>query len=518
LSDSEPCRQSLFRLIGVPFMGSEMEISNMNRTEVDNFLNRLGAIRALVIGDLMLDEYLWGKTDRISPEAPVQVVDITREDLRLGGAGNVINNLVTLGCRVHVASVLGDGHDGELLRGMLSDKQVDTAGVLLDPQRTTSRKTRILASHQQMMRIDRESRTPITAAQEEELACWVGKHAGEFDVILISDYLKGVLTEGLLQAVIAIGKSQGIPVVIDPKGDDYRKYRGATLLTPNRKETEVASRVTISDLDSLRRAGRALLESLDLETLMVTRSEEGISIFFKDGNEIHLPTEAREVYDVTGAGDTVLSLIGVGLACGLAIEDAARMANLAAGIAVGKLGTSTVSVEEIREVFSRQFPEGDVKIKRRDTLARILETEHQRGKTIVFTNGCFDLLHVGHVKYLQKARQLGDLLVLGLNSDDSIRRLKGPSRPLIGEEERAHILAALACVDYVVVFDEDTPLELIRLLRPHILVKGGDYTPEGVVGKDLVESYGGRVALIDLVDGRSTTNIIERILDRYEPG
>jgi D-beta-D-heptose 7-phosphate kinase/D-beta-D-heptose 1-phosphate adenosyltransferase len=280
----------------------------------------------------------------------------------------------------------------------------------------------------------------------------------------------------------------------------------------------VASRVTITDGESLRRAGRTLLESLDLETLMVTRSEEGISIFFKDGNEIHLPTEAREVYDVTGAGDTVLSLIGVGLACGLPIEDAARMANLAAGIAVGKLGTSTVSVEEIREVFIRQFPEGDVKIKRRDTLARILETEHQRGKTIVFTNGCFDLLHVGHVKYLQKARQLGDLLVLGLNSDDSIRRLKGPSRPLIGEEERAHILAALACVDYVVVFDEDTPLELIRLLRPHILVKGGDYTPEGVVGKDLVESYGGRVALIDLVDGRSTTNIIERILDRYEPG
>jgi D-beta-D-heptose 7-phosphate kinase/D-beta-D-heptose 1-phosphate adenosyltransferase len=495
-----------------------MEIHVMNRTEVEKFLNRLASIRALVIGDLMLDEYLWGKTERISPEAPVQVVDITMEDLRLGGAGNVINNLVTLGCQVHVAGVLGDGRDGELLREMLTAKQVDTVGLLYDPQRTTSRKTRILASHQQMMRIDRESRTPITPEQEARLANWVRDHAAEFDVILISDYLKGVLTENLLQAVIAIGKERNIPVVIDPKGDDYGKYRGATLLTPNRKETEIASRIAITDEESLRLAGRTLLETLELETLIVTRSEEGISIFFRNGDEMHLPTEAREVFDVTGAGDTVLSLIGVGLACGLAIEDAARMANLAAGIAVSKLGTSTVSVEEIREVYSHQFSEGDAKIKRRDSLARILETERQRGKTIVFTNGCFDLLHVGHVKYLQKARQLGDLLVLGLNSDDSIRRLKGPSRPLISEDERAHILAALACIDHVVVFDEDTPIELIRLLRPHILVKGGDYTPEGVVGKDLVESYGGRVALIDLVDGRSTTNIIERILDRYEQG
>ncbi len=490
----------------------------MNRTEVEQFLDRIHAVRALVIGDLMLDEYLWGKTERISPEAPVQVVDIMNEDLRLGGAGNVINNLVTLGCRVHVAGVLGNGQDGDLLRGMLEEKQVDTAGLLFDPLRKTSRKTRILASHQQMMRIDRETREPISAEQEQALSDYVRENADRFDVILISDYLKGVLTEGLLQQIISIGKDRGLPVVIDPKGNDYRKYRGATLLTPNRKETEVASRVAITDQESLRLAGRTLLESLDLETLVVTRSEEGISIFFRDGREVHLPTEAREVYDVTGAGDTVLSMIGVGLACGLAIDDAARMANLAAGIAVSKVGTSTVGVDEIREVFAHQFLEGDAKIKRRDILQRILETERQRGKTIVFTNGCFDLLHVGHVKYLQQARRLGDLLVLGLNSDASIRRLKGPNRPLIGEQERAHILAALTCIDYVVIFDEDTPIELIRLLQPHILVKGGDYTPETVVGRDLVESYGGRVALIDLVDGRSTTNIIERILDRYEQG
>ncbi len=488
----------------------------MNRSEVEQFLARIGAVRALVVGALMLDEYLWGKTERISPEAPVQVVDITSEDLRLGGAGNVINNLVTLGCRVHVASVLGNGQDGDLVRSMLEKIQVDTTGLLFDPQRKTSRKTRILASHQQMMRFDRESREPISAEQEQALAAYVREQAARFDVILISDYLKGVLTEGLLQQIIRIGKEQGLPVVIDPKGSDYRKYRGATLLTPNRRETEVASRVAITDQASLRQAGQALLKNLELETLVVPRSEEGISIFFQDGQEVHLPTEAQEVYDVTGAGDTVLSLIGVGLACGLPIEDAARMANLAAGIAVSKVGTSTVSVDEIREVFSHQFLEGDAKIKRRERLQQILETERQRGKTIVFTNGCFDLLHVGHVKYLQQARRQGDLLVLGLNSDASIRRLKGPNRPLIGEQERAHILAALTCIDYLVIFDEDTPLELIGMLRPDILVKGGDYTPETVVGRDLVESYGGRVALIDLVDGRSTTNIIERILDRYE--
>lgn len=490
----------------------------MDQIQMENFLDRLPELRVLVIGDLMLDEYVWGRTERISPEAPVQVVDVVREDIRLGGAGNVINNLVTLGCEVHVASVLGDGQDGLWLRQCLEEKGVGTAGLLFDALRTTSRKTRILAAHQQMLRIDRESRETISAAQEEQLADFVRRHAGEFQAILVSDYLKGVLTEGLLQAVIAIGKERGLPVVIDPKGRDYRKYRGATLLTPNRKETETASGVSIVDEESLHRAARTLMEQVELETLMVTRSEEGISIFSRDGGDVHLPTEAREVFDVTGAGDTVLSLIGAGLGAGLAIEDAARLANLAAGIVVGKVGTSTVTVEELRQAIALRGQEVDAKIKGREELKHLLAVERRRGKTIVFTNGCFDLLHVGHVKYLQQARRLGDMLVLGLNSDASIRRLKGPNRPLISEHERAHILAALSCIDYLVVFDEDTPLELLGLLRPDILAKGADYTPDTVVGRDLVESYGGRVELVPLVDGRSTTNIIERILDRYEKG
>jgi D-beta-D-heptose 7-phosphate kinase / D-beta-D-heptose 1-phosphate adenosyltransferase len=487
----------------------------MDRIEVEHFLARLGSVKALVVGDLMLDEYLWGRTERISPEAPVQVVDVVREDLRLGGAGNVINNLVSLGCQVEVASVLGEDADGQSLRRMLAERGIGTQGIVFAPGRTTSRKTRILASNQQMLRIDRESRDCVDAESEERIAARVRQVAADCQVILVSDYLKGVLTEGLLQSIFAAGKAAGVPVVVDPKGTDYRKYRGATLLTPNRKEAQAASGVAITDEASLCQAGRSLLESLSLEALVLTRSEEGMSIFLDDGREVHLPTQALEVFDVSGAGDTVLSVLGVGLAAGLPIEKAAHVANVAAGIVVGKVGTSTVAPEEILAVASRQHPDNDLKIKDRNLLKGILEQERARGKKIVFTNGCFDLLHVGHVKYLQKARNLGDLLVLGLNSDASIRRLKGPKRPLIGEEERAHLMAALNCIDFVVVFDEDTPLELIRTLRPHILVKGGDYTPEGVVGKDLVESYGGRVELIQFVDGKSTTNVIETILQRY---
>ncbi|MFO7814003.1 MAG: D-glycero-beta-D-manno-heptose 1-phosphate adenylyltransferase, partial [Pelovirga sp.] len=297
--------------------------------------------------------------------------------------------------------------------------------------------------------------------------------------------------------------------------DNYDKYRGATLLTPNRKEAQIASGIAITDEQSLLRAGRLLRTDLHLDALVLTRSEEGMSLFFRDGDEAHLPTEAREVFDVSGAGDTVLALLGLGLGAGLPIADAAHVANLAAGIVVGKVGTSTVSGEELIDVAGRQMSDGDAKIKHPDILAVLLKRERQLGRQIVFTNGCFDLLHVGHVKYLQKARNLGDLLILGLNSDESIRRLKGPKRPLISEDERAHLLAALKCIDYVVVFNEDTPLDLIQVLRPDILVKGGDYSPDTIVGKELVESYGGRVEVVPFVDGKSTTNIIEKILEQY---
>ena len=461
----------------------------------------------------MLDEYIWGAVDRISPEAPVQIVEVKRKELRLGGAGNVINNLLTLNCQVDVVSVVGDDDDGQFLLRRLTERGVHQHGVFSQVERVTSRKTRVLASNQQIVRIDQETRSEISMESEDRILSYLQDSVSSLDVIFLSDYQKGVMTDRLLKEVIAIGRSARVPVLVDPKGEDYSKYRGATLLTPNRKEAQLATGLTITDEDSLLAVGRKLRESLELEALVLTRSEEGMTVFSSDG-EIHLPTVAREVYDVSGAGDTVLSMFGLGMAQKLPLGCSAGLANIAAGIVVGKVGTSTVSAQEILDTVGSQQHDSDQKICTPSLLKNILAGERQKGRTIVFTNGCFDLLHVGHVKYLQAARRLGDLLVLGLNSDESIKRLKGPSRPLIGQEERAHILAALDCIDYVVVFDEDTPMEVITTLRPDILVKGGDYTPEGVVGKDLVESYGGRVELITLVDGKSTTGIIEKIIQQ----
>ena len=487
----------------------------MERREVESFFEKAASVRALVIGDLMLDEYLWGKAERISPEAPVQVVEVTREDLRLGGAGNVVHNLVALGCQVSVCSVIGSDENGFMLRKAFEAKGIGLEGLLDDPSRRTSKKTRVIAANQQIVRIDRETKSAVGAACEKGMLDYLSANCGNFDVIVVSDYLKGVLTGPVLSAVCQAGRDLGIPVVVDPKGSDYTKYRGATLLTPNRKEAEIASGMAITDLDSLESAAATLLGNLGLDALLITRSEAGMSLFPAQGGAVHIPTVAREVFDVTGAGDTVISVLSLGLACGLTLAEAAWVANVAAGIAVGKLGTSTVSPEEIVAEVGHGMKDSDSKIKNLDVLAHVIEKEHARGKKVVFTNGCFDLLHVGHVKYLQKARQLGDLLVVGLNTDASVKRLKGETRPLIEESERAHILAALDCIDYVVLFDEDTPLTLIRALTPDILVKGGDYSVDEVVGREVVEAAGGRVELIQFVDGRSTSRIIEKILASY---
>jgi D-beta-D-heptose 7-phosphate kinase/D-beta-D-heptose 1-phosphate adenosyltransferase len=487
----------------------------MDRKSIESIFNRIRNINCLVIGDLMLDEYLWGKAERISPEAPVQVVDVLREEMRLGGAGNVVNNLVELGARVSVCSVVGDDDNGQALLDAFTRRGVATDAIFRDATRRTSRKTRVVAAHQQILRIDRESRVPLSAESEQKVCDWIASHAARFHVILLSDYLKGVLTPGVIAAALSAARPTAMPVLIDPKGSDFSRYSGATLLTPNRREAEAASGVAIHDTESLVAAAGVIMERAGLEHLLITRSEEGMSLFSRSAEPVHIPTVAREVFDVSGAGDTVLASLAAGMAAGLGMVDAARLANITAGIAVAKLGTSTVSPAEIIDAVALAHSDSDSKIKNRDVLALLIEAEKARGKRVVFTNGCFDLLHAGHVKYLQKARTLGDLLVLGLNSDASVRRLKGEKRPLIGELERAHILAALDCVDYVVLFEEDTPLELIAALKPHILVKGGDYTPEGVVGRELVESYGGRVELVSFVDGRSTTTIIERILERY---
>jgi D-beta-D-heptose 7-phosphate kinase/D-beta-D-heptose 1-phosphate adenosyltransferase len=489
---------------------------NMDRIEIEAFLGKLSKCKVLVIGDLMLDEYLWGGAERISPEAPVPVVAVRAEERRLGGAGNVALNLAMLGCPVAIAGVTGADEDGVAMRQLFTSRGIDAAAVLACPGRFTTRKTRVIAQHQQLVRIDRERCDTLEAAQEQSLLHAIRAALPECRAMVVSDYLKGTLTDGLLTALIALGRELAIPVVVDPKGTDYSRYRGATVLTPNRRELQAATGNDGCDDQALLQAGRTLRRQLDLEALVLTRSEQGMTLFFRTGEPLHLATEAREVFDVTGAGDTVLAVIGAGLAAGLSLQDAARLSNVAAGIVVGKVGTSTVAPGEILEVVGRQHRDTELKIHDRQRLAVLLDERRARGERVVFTNGCFDLLHVGHVKYLQAARKLGDLLVLGLNTDASIRRLKGPKRPLIGQDERAHILAALDCIDYVVIFDEDTPLELIAALKPEILVKGADYSPEEVVGRELVESWGGRVELIQFVDGKSTSTLINKILETYQ--
>ena len=487
----------------------------MDRIAVETLFAHTAEISCLVIGDLMLDEYLWGKAERISPEAPVQVVDVIREELRLGGAGNVVHNLAALGVQVSVCSVVGDDQNGRELLGQLCHYHIDTQAIFQDANRRTSRKTRVVAAHQQIVRIDRESREPLPDDVEQQLCLWITSHTREFAVIVLSDYNKGVLTPAVIASAISAATHAGIPVLVDPKGKDFTRYGGATLLTPNRKEAEAASGISITDTESLGRAAAVIMDATGLQYLLITRSEEGMSLFSQAGDIVHIPTVAREVFDVSGAGDTVLATLAVGIASGFGMAESARLANVAAGIAVGKLGTSVVTPQELINAVSLAHKDSHAKIKSLAELSPLIAAEKSKGKRIVFTNGCFDLLHAGHVKYLQKARSLGDLLVLGLNSDASVRRLKGAKRPLIDQDERAHLLAALDCIDYIIIFNEDTPLELIRTLKPQILAKGGDYSLNGVVGREFVESYGGRVELITFVDGKSTTHIIERILELY---
>ncbi|MDY0211511.1 MAG: D-glycero-beta-D-manno-heptose-7-phosphate kinase [Desulfuromonadaceae bacterium] len=488
-----------------------MNSYNINISDVEAFLSRSTDITAVVVGDLMLDEYLWGDTHRISPEAPVAIVNVGREDTRLGGAGNVVNNLRVLGAKVVLASVLGDDSDGALICKRLQQAQVDIEAVIHDSGRITSRKTRILSGNQQMLRIDRESKQQINADVEARLLEKLTLKLTNADVVFLSDYGKGVLSHTLIQHIVERAKAINIPVVVDPKGCDYAKYYGATLLTPNRREAAQASGIIISDDASLCAAGDKILHMAGLKALVLTRSEQGMSIFQPDRNPVHLPTRSREVYDVSGAGDTVLTVVGLGLAAGFSVEQAAFMANIAAGVVVGKVGTSTASPAELVEAAGFLLAGDKTKICDPHALQIVLRRLRQMGRKVVFTNGCFDLLHAGHVSYLQRARELGDVLVLGLNSDASVRRLKGESRPLVSETDRAVILAALACVDYVVVFDDDTPMELIALLQPDILVKGSDYTEDNVVGADLVRQWGGRVELMPFISGRSTTALVRKI-------
>jgi len=457
----------------------------------------------LVVGDVMLDHYLWGKCERISPEAPVQVIDVQNESTVLGGAGNVVNNLLSLGANVSIASVVGDDTNGHHVRQMLDSKGANTHGLVVEQGRKTSKKSRVIASHQQVVRFDSESKHEILKNSEETLLQYLSSILESIDTIILSDYGKGVLTHDFTCNVIALAKKYHKPLLVDPKGEDYSKYKGATLITPNKKEASLACKIPIVDDASLQKAGKLLKESLDLTYAIITLSEDGIAVF---GDRFEkMPTIAREVYDVTGAGDTVLAALGYALSCGVEVHEAASFANAAAAVVVGKLGSATVSLDEIDAyTHSLRTATAESKIKTKEQMVQLLkQMKHQK---IVFTNGCFDILHVGHVKYLETAKSYGDMLIVGLNSDASIARLKGASRPINTLEDRAYILASLESVSYVVPFEEDTPHDLILAVQPDILVKGADYKDKVVVGSDIAKE----VRLVEFIEGKSTTKIIER--------
>ena len=462
--------------------------------------------KILVIGDLMIDHYLWGSCDRISPEAPVQVINIYNESRLLGGAGNVINNLYSLEAKVDVLSVIGECETSAELKDLLAAINVSNEYLITQKDRVTSKKSRIIAAHQQVVRFDRESSNEINSKSEKAIINIFQKIVGNYDAILLSDYGKGLFTFDLTQSIITIANNNNKKVLVDPKGLDYSKYKGAFLLTPNKKEASEATNIDIKDKKTLKKAIILLKEQCNLALSLITLSEEGVAIF---DNELRIyPTAAREVFDVTGAGDTVLASLGFALASNNEIDEAIKFANLASGVVVGKIGSATASINEIIEYESSlNKSSSDIHIKTIDEISSIVNELKNKDRKIVFTNGCFDILHLGHIKYLEIARDLGDVLILGLNSDKSVKRIKGENRPINNQNDRAYILASLEVVDYVVIFDEDTPINLISLIQPDILAKGGDYDGQKVVGQDIAKE----LKLINFIDGRSTTKTIEKI-------
>lgn len=466
----------------------------------------------LVIGDLMLDRYLWGEVERISPEAPVPVVVLKDETECAGGAANVAANLAGLGIATRLLGFVGADDNGTRLAQAIHRLGIPTQGLQRAERHPTIAKTRILGGHQQMMRVDRENREAYSEIDMALLMATINRHMAERPAaIILSDYAKGVLTPALCQAVIERARGLGIPVLVDPKGRDYTKYRGATALTPNKRETAEACQVEARDSKALLAAAAQLRTTLELDFLAVTRGEEGVSLL-EDGQTLDIAATARQVFDVSGAGDTVIATLTAGLIAGLGRAEALHLANLAAGVVVGKVGTAPITLPELLHELSIETSTQQAdKVCEIDTLLPRIASWRAAGQRIVFTNGCFDLLHAGHVTYLEGARKLGDRLIVGLNTDRSVSALKGPSRPVIHEADRARVMAALEAVDAVILFDEDTPLKLIGAIRPDILAKGSDYTEDQVVGGKEVKAWGGRVALVELVPGRSTSSIIGKL-------
>lgn len=464
----------------------------------------------LVIGDVMLDRYLIGEVNRISPEAPVPVVLLKSQYDRAGGAANVAANLALLGIKTQLIGCVGSDTEASMLIKLINDIGIDSSHILRSKHRPTIAKTRILSGHQQMMRLDQENSVAFSPSESAQLLATIEQQVLlKPAIVILSDYAKGLLSVEICQQIIVQCHALKIPIIVDPKGNDYSKYSGATALTPNKKETAEACGTASDDAELISKATK-LKNCLNLQFLVITRGEEGISLI---DNQAHLlPATAKQVFDVSGAGDTVIATLAASLMHSLTPLESLQLANVAAGVVVGKVGTVPITRDDLIEALTtEQTTEQAHKICDLAQLQQKVVLWKKTKQRIVFTNGCFDLLHAGHVTYLEAAKKRGDKLILGLNTDRSVSALKGPTRPVVHENDRARVLAALESVDAVILFDEDTPLSLINAIKPDIIAKGSDYTADQVVGGKEVESWGGEIALIDLVSGRSTSNIIKKL-------
>lgn len=487
-----------------------------DESELASLVEALAGVRVLAVGDLMLDRFVYGSVDRISPEAPVPVLRIDRESVMLGGVGNVARNLRALGASVCLVALLGRDQEARDIKGLLRDDVEVESHLIEDDARPTTIKTRYIAGSQQMMRADRERIVSVSEGLEEEIVERAIADLAQAKALVLSDYGKGVLTEPVLRRLIDAAGERGVPVIVDPKGNDYTRYAGATLVTPNRRELSEATGRSAEGDAGIVETARALIEQSGVSGVLVTRSQDGMSLVRAGADQaLHLPATAQEVYDVSGAGDTVVATVAAALGAGVPIEDACRLANVAAGIVVAKMGTATAAASEMAaSLRQRELDIGESKTVTLDQGRILAENWRAQGLKVGFTNGVFDLLHPGHVSLLRQARGACDKLIVGLNSDASVKRLKGETRPIQNDASRALVLGSLATVDAVVIFSDDTPLAVIETLRPDVLVKGADYTVETVVGADIVQSYGGRVMLASLEDGHSTTETVARISAR----
>ncbi|MFD2265121.1 D-glycero-beta-D-manno-heptose-7-phosphate kinase [Lacibacterium aquatile] len=475
-------------------------------------VERLSSARIVLVGDIMHDRFIYGSVQRISPEAPIPVLQVNRETDTLGGAGNVLRNLAALEAESCFLTVLGDDGPGHTVTSIIADMKHCEPHLLVERDRITTVKTRYVAGIQQLLRVDAENVASITDGTAEDLVSRAVDALKDAKVLVLSDYGKGVLTDKVLRALIDAARGAGAMVVVDPKGRDYSRYDGATIVTPNRAELAEATGLPVHDADSCVSAAKALLARCGLAAVLVTRSQDGMTLVRRDQEPVHLPTKARDVFDVSGAGDTVVATLAAALASGTPMEEACALANAAAGVVVGKIGTAACSAAELSAALQGEmFAQGESKVLGRQVMLDQVAAWRARGLKVGFTNGCFDLIHPGHVSLLTQAKAACDKLVVGLNTDASVRKLKGETRPLQSEAARALVLASMAAVDAVTLFGEDTPLTLIEAILPDVLVKGADYTVETVVGHEIVQANGGRVMLADLTAGQSTTNIVAKM-------